>query len=69
MRRHPHLAVRLPEGTKAHYLDHPEGSTTLHSSEHEVLVRRGTRYKVLKHDTDEHGCKRVHIKAIHQYEV
>lgn len=48
-----HIArIHVPAGTKAHYLDHPtaeQPSGSMHSRENEILLHRGTRFRVMGH--------------------
>lgn len=48
-----HIArIHVPAGTKAHYLDHPtaeQPSESMHSRENEILLHRGTRFRVMGH--------------------
>ena len=71
---HTYVAkIRIPGGTKAHFLDNASANHD-NLDEHEVLIHRGTTYKVVGHSVipphhdDPHPCYRhiVHLEVHHQ---
>jgi hypothetical protein len=61
--------IHAPAGTKGHYLDvHKAGAKKPHENvdEHEVLLQRGTRYKVTHHTMDS-NAHYIHMKVVGQH--
>lgn len=55
--------IHMPAGTKAHYLDMHNGPC---ASEHEVLLHRGTKFKIKGHSEDEHGKRVIDLHVVGQ---
>ena len=76
IKRNTIFKIHLPKGTKAHHIDLQDSD---HADEEEILIRRGTRFKVTGHSkgyvergTGSHKISKpihvVHVEVVHQHE-
>jgi hypothetical protein len=55
------MKIHLPKGTRAHHFD---AHSNANSGENEVVLHRGTRFRVSHHSVDDAGSHTVHVTAI-----
>lgn len=55
--------IHVPQGSKAHYFDMHNNN---HQHEREMVIHRGTQYKIMKHSVDERGNRVIDLHVVGQ---
>lgn len=55
--------IHVPQGSKAHYFDIHDNR---YQHEREMVIHRGTKYKIMKHSVDERGNRVIDLHVVGQ---